>query len=140
MEGNIPVYIEKEFSGVVCIYKLEDVKHKTYFERGKNRDQLLRDALDVLFIQDENGRVTYREIKQAIMRIRECKTRSEGYSVLKSAGLLDLNYEEFTYSSLYRRFIELLKAKFGIERVTFKVKGKPTAGFKGIKLANTANI
>ena len=140
MEGNIPVYIEKEFSGVICIYKLEAVKHKTCFERGKSRDQLLSDALDVLFIQDENGRVTYSEIKQAIMCIREGGTRFEGYPVLKSSGLLDLNYKQFTYSSLYRRFLELLKAKFGVERSTFKVKGKPTSGFKGIKLANIANI
>ena len=140
MEGNIPVYIEKEFSGEICIYKLEAVKHKTCFKRGGSQDQLLSDALDMLFIQDQNGRVTYSEIKQAIMCIRKVGTSFEGYPVLKSAGLLDLNYKQLTYSPLYRRFLELLKAKFSVERGTFRVKGKPTAGFTGIKLANITNI
>ena len=96
------------------------------------------DVLDVLFVKDKDAKVSYNEIKQALLYIKSHKKESylssRDYTIIESTGLLDLNYKQFTYSSLYRIFIDKLKTKFMVERTTVKVNGKPTAGFSGIRL------
>ena len=112
-----------------------------YNEQDEGLDELdteWDDALDVLFKQDDNGFVSFNEIKQALLYIKmnekKCGLSTKDFTILSSTGILDLNYKQITHSSLYRIFLDKLRTKFNSTKTTKTVNGKKTAGLKGIKL------
>lgn len=97
------------------------------------------DVLDVLFIQDEEGFVSMNDIKQALLYIKEHKKESgissRNYTIIQSTGLLDLNYKQFTYSTLYKIFLDKIRTRYNVSsKSKIRFKGKQVYGFKGIKL------
>lgn len=112
-----------------------------YNEQDEGLDELdteWDDALDVLFKQDDNGFISFNEIKQALLYIKmnekKCGLSTKDYTILSSTGILDLNYKQITYSSLYRIFLDKLRTKFNSEKTTKRVNGKVVKGLKGMKL------
>lgn len=112
-----------------------------YNEQDEGLDELdteWDDALDVLFKQDDNGFISFNEIKQALLYIKmnekKCGLSTKDYTILSSTGILDLNYKQITYSSLYRIFLDKLRTKFNSEKTTKRVNGKVIKGLKGMKL------
>lgn len=112
-----------------------------YNEQDEGLDELdteWDDALDVLFKQDDNGFISFNEIKQALLYIKmnekKCGLSIKDYTILSSTGILDLNYKQITYSSLYRIFLDKLRTKFNSEKTTKRVNGKVVKGLKGMKL------
>lgn len=112
-----------------------------YNEQDEGLDELdteWDDALDVLFKQDDNGFISFNEIKQALLYIKmnekTCGLSTKDYTILSSTGILDLNYKQITYSSLYRIFLDKLRTKFNSEKTTKRVNGKVVKGLKGMKL------
>lgn len=112
-----------------------------YNEQDEGLDELdteWDDALDVLFKQDDNGFISFNEIKQVLLYIKmnekKCGLSTKDYTMLSSTGILDLNYKQITYSSLYRIFLDKLRTKFNSEKTTKRVNGKVVKGLKGIKL------
>lgn len=112
-----------------------------YNEQDDGLDELdteWDDALDVLFKQDDNGFISFNEIKQALLYIKmnekKCGLSTKDYTILSSTGILDLNYKQITYSSLYRIFLDKLRTKFNSEKTTKRVNGKVVKGLKGMKL------
>ena len=112
-----------------------------YNEQDEGLDELdteWDDALDVLFKQDDNGFISFNEIKQALLYIKmnekKCGLSTKDYTIVSSTGILDLNYKQITYSSLYRIFLDKLRTKFNSEKTTKRVNGKVVKGLKGMKL------
>lgn len=112
-----------------------------YNEQDEGLDELdteWDDALDVLFKQDDNGFISFNEIKQALLYIKmnekKCGLSTKDYTILSSTGILDLNYKQITYSSLYRIFLDKLRTKFNSEKTTKRINGKVVKGLKGMKL------
>lgn len=112
-----------------------------YNEQDEGLDELdteWDDALDVLFKQDDNGFISFNEIKQALLYIKmnekKCGLSTKDYTILSSTGILDLNYKQITYSSLYRIFLDKLRTRFNSEKTTKRVNGKVVKGLKGMKL------
>ena len=112
-----------------------------YNEQDEGLDELdteWDDALDVLFKQNNDGFVSFNEIKQALLYIKmnekKCGLSTKDYTILSSTGILDLNYKQITYSSLYRIFLDKLRTKFNSEKTTKRVNGKVVKGLKGIKI------
>lgn len=112
-----------------------------YNEQDEGLDELdteWDDALDVLFKQDNDGFISFNEIKQALLYIKmnekKCGLSTKDYTILSSTGILDLNYKQITYSALYRIFLDKLRTKFNSTKTTKWVNGKKTAGLKGISL------
>lgn len=112
-----------------------------YNEQDEGLDELdteWDDALDVLFKQDDNGFISFNEIKQALLYIKmnekKCGLSTKDYTILSSTGILDLNYKQITYSSLYRIFLDKLRTKFNSEKTTKRANGKVVKGLKGMKL------
>lgn len=112
-----------------------------YNEQDEGLDELdteWDDALDVLFKQDNDGFISFNEIKQALLYIKmnekKCGLSTKDYTILSSTGILDLNYKQITYSSLYRIFLDKLRTKFNSEKTTKRVNGKVVKGLKGMKL------
>ena len=112
-----------------------------YNEQDEGLDELdteWDDALDVLFKQDDNGFISFNEIKQALLYIKmnekKCGLSTKDYTILSSTGILDLNYKQITYSSLYRIFLDKLRTKFNSEKTTKRVNGKVVKGLKGMRL------
>ena len=112
-----------------------------YNEQDEGLDELdteWDDALDVLFKQDDNGFISFNEIKQALLYIKmnekKCGLSTKDYTIISSTGILDLNYKQITYSSLYRIFLDKLRTKFNSEKTTKRVNGKVVKGLKGMKL------
>lgn len=112
-----------------------------YNEQDEGLDELdteWDDALEVLFKQDDNGFISYNEVKQALLYIKmnekKCGLSTKDYTILSSTGILDLNYKQITFSSLYKIFLDKLRTKFNSEKTTKRVNGKVIKGLKGIKL------
>ena len=112
-----------------------------YNEQDEGLDELdteWDDALDVLFKQDNDGFVSFNEIKQALLYIKmnekKCGLSTKDYTILSSTGILDLNYKQITYSSLYRIFLDKLRTKFNSEKTTKRINSKVVKGLKGIKI------
>lgn len=112
-----------------------------YNEQDEGLDELdteWDDALEVLFKQDDNGFISYNEVKQALLYIKmnekKCGLSTKDYTILSSTGILDLNYKQITFSSLYKIFLDKLRTKFNSEKTTKRVNGKVVKGLKGIKL------
>ena len=112
-----------------------------YNEQDEGLDELdteWDDALDVLFKQNNDSFVSFNEIKQALLYIKmnekKCGLSTKDYTILSSTGILDLNYKQITYSSLYRIFLDKLRTKFNSEKTTKRVNGKVVKGLKGIKI------
>lgn len=112
-----------------------------YNEQDEGLDELdteWDDVLDVLFKQDDNGFISYNEVKQALLYIKmnekKCGLSTKDYTMISSTGILDLNYKQITFSSLYKIFLDKLRTKFNSEKTTKRVNGKVVKGLKGIKL------
>lgn len=112
-----------------------------YNEQDEGLDELdteWDDALEVLFKQDDNGFISYNEVKQALLYIKmnekKCGLNTKDYTILSSTGILDLNYKQITFSSLYKIFLDKLRTKFNSEKTTKRVNGRVVKGLKGIKL------
>ena len=68
------------------------------------------------------------------MNEKKCGLSTKDYTIISSTGILDLNYKQITYSSLYRIFLDKLRTKFNSEKTTKRVNGKVVKGLKGMKL------
>ena len=145
---NIPIYIEKQYLGVKCVYKLESVaciEDKSTYIKPKLMIEDDFDVLcDLLFVKDEFNILTSKLMGESVYKLVEL---SKANSTIESAFLNDVynalskygftrfnSLKELTASRLWVDFKKFICNKYNVKFKNNNINGKPVRSVKGLRL------
>ena len=151
---NIPIYIEKQYLGIKCVYKLESITHTDDKSTSTKHGLLIKDELlikddfdtlcDLLFVKDEFNILTSRSIGERIYKLVELSKANsmidftflkDEYSTLSKCGFTQFSsLKELTASKLWADFKKFICNKYGVVFKSNRVNGDVVKSVKGLRL------
>ena len=145
---NIPVYIEKQYLGVKCVYKLESVARIEDKSTHIEPELMIEDDFDVLcdllFIKDESNILTSKLMSESVYNLVELsKTNSmiesaflnDVYNALYKCGFTRFNsLKELTASRLWVDFKKFICNKYNVKFKNNNINGKTAKSVKCLRL------
>ena len=145
---NIPIYIEKQYLGVKCVYKLESVTHTEDKQTHIDTELMIEDDFDalcdLLFIKDASNILTSRSIGERVYKLIELSKANsmiefaflkDAHNVLSECGFIRFNsLKELTASKLWADFKKFICNKYGVVFKSNRINGEAIKSVKGLRL------
>lgn len=145
---NIPIYIEKQYLGVKCIYKLESVAHIEDKSTHVKSELMIEDDFDtlcdLLLVKDEANILTTKQLRERVYKLVElskansmieCTFLNNLYTALSKCRFTRFNsLKELTASRLWVDFKKFVCNKYNVKFTKNRINGESINLVKGLRI------